>query len=267
MRRILLAISASAALATSPAGAQDPGCGDGYAAADEACDDGNLQDGDGCSALCRLETPAPASQALAPATPLPTDTPAGTARVPAAWPWLRVPVNEYQARNKPPRSPGKALLLSLGLTVGAAAIFATLPEVSDRTSDLEAPVSPAFVVGSAGVLALSVAPSAGHLYVGEYRHAAILSGLRLASNTAIIAGAVTVIVSALEADSGSPGKILGGLGLAVLGSIGTSVCTVVDIVDAPLAAKRHNQKRAALPTLQTTASGDLAAGVSLHTRF
>ena len=30
-------------------------CGDGRVSADEVCDDGNLQNGDGCDALCTLE--------------------------------------------------------------------------------------------------------------------------------------------------------------------------------------------------------------------
>ncbi len=33
-------------------------CGDGRRDADEECDDGNLLDGDGCSALCQIESPA-----------------------------------------------------------------------------------------------------------------------------------------------------------------------------------------------------------------
>src|SRR6185295_8514255 len=32
-----------------------PGCGDGILQAGEQCDDGNLKDGDGCSATCTLE--------------------------------------------------------------------------------------------------------------------------------------------------------------------------------------------------------------------
>ncbi len=36
---------------------EPPGCGNGLLEANEACDDGNLLPGDGCSALCTVETP------------------------------------------------------------------------------------------------------------------------------------------------------------------------------------------------------------------
>lgn len=42
--------------ACSPAPPPDPVCGDGVVEGDEACDDGNLVDGDGCSARCTEES-------------------------------------------------------------------------------------------------------------------------------------------------------------------------------------------------------------------
>ncbi|MCA9639028.1 MAG: DUF4215 domain-containing protein, partial [Myxococcales bacterium] len=37
------------------AGAAAPFCGDGVVAEDEECDDGNVEDGDGCTGACTLE--------------------------------------------------------------------------------------------------------------------------------------------------------------------------------------------------------------------
>jgi cysteine-rich repeat protein len=66
----------------------DPSCGDGTLDVGEECDDGNNDDGDGCSAICRLEaTPAPTvtptstatATATASATPTATAIPTATA--------------------------------------------------------------------------------------------------------------------------------------------------------------------------------------------
>ncbi|PCC67606.1 Myxococcus cysteine-rich repeat-containing protein [Nannocystis exedens] len=40
---------------TSPASTDGASCGDGVAAPDEECDDGNMVDGDGCSSACKIE--------------------------------------------------------------------------------------------------------------------------------------------------------------------------------------------------------------------
>lgn len=64
----------------------EPSCGDGVVAADEACDDGNVANGDGCSASCAPDdderTPGDdragffycATDALAPGVTCPADT-------------------------------------------------------------------------------------------------------------------------------------------------------------------------------------------------
>jgi cysteine-rich repeat protein len=47
----------TAALWATPAAAIEPVCGDGTVQAPEACDDGNITSGDGCSAICQFENP------------------------------------------------------------------------------------------------------------------------------------------------------------------------------------------------------------------
>jgi cysteine-rich repeat protein len=50
-------LCAVAALLTAAACEVGPICSDGVVAGEEECDDGNLEDGDGCSSGCQLETP------------------------------------------------------------------------------------------------------------------------------------------------------------------------------------------------------------------
>ena len=45
------------ALCTATCSTRSPVCGDGFVAAPEQCDDGNLSSGDGCSAACTIEVP------------------------------------------------------------------------------------------------------------------------------------------------------------------------------------------------------------------
>ena len=42
-------------------------CGDGKITGNEACDDGNTADGDGCSAKCEVERAGPARRPASPA--------------------------------------------------------------------------------------------------------------------------------------------------------------------------------------------------------
>ena len=56
MRRIVLPLS-FLALAGCPPGSTPTICGDGLVGLDEQCDDGNVSNGDGCSAVCASESP------------------------------------------------------------------------------------------------------------------------------------------------------------------------------------------------------------------
>lgn len=53
---------------------EETGCGDGIQCGDEECDDGNTDNGDGCSATCREETTAPIDSGTADAATASTDS-------------------------------------------------------------------------------------------------------------------------------------------------------------------------------------------------
>lgn len=82
-------------------------------------------------------------------------------------------------------------------------------------------------------LSIAVTPSAGHIYAKEYRHALVFSGLRLG----LFGTMVAVAPAALIADDKSLGTI------AAFAGIGWFALFVYDLVDAPRAARRYNDRK------------------------
>jgi len=58
MKPVLVVVLTCAAIAACGGGSGSGECGDGARDPDEQCDDGNVTDGDGCSAACMIEIPA-----------------------------------------------------------------------------------------------------------------------------------------------------------------------------------------------------------------
>lgn len=235
-----LSISSALFWLASPVSAQSaPVCGDGALTAGEQCDDGNLSNGDGCDAACRHEAPPADTATAEPAPQAPTSAPFSSgARLEGVWRSTRVPVELYPLSDPEERRPRRALALSLGLTLGALALgnlqFADTESDTGRTLQL--------ATGIAAFSALAVVPSAGHLYAGEGRHALRFSLLRLGSMAAFMGG--LVLAFGLPEDANGAGAAvagLGGLALAGAGSVGILSFTIGDIIDAPRAARRHNQ--------------------------
>lgn len=156
------------------------------------------------------------------------------------------------------KSPGVATGLAIGSTVLASGLFVG---------------SIAYGGGEAGLygtmLVGAVAPSAGHIYAGEGRHALITSAVRGAGLTMMLIG-VGAAFDWCEHDCGEAdeddalGNTLFGVGLLT-----HLIATGYDLVDAHRAAKRTNVRRRSIlvqPAALRSPSGT-AVGISIGGRF
>jgi hypothetical protein len=117
-----------------------------------------------------------------------------------------------------------------------------------------------------------VAPSAGHMYSGEWGHAIGWSLVRSASSTlGVLVMAASTIRSSdcqgSQCDTSTSGFAVGA-GLVILA--GGSI--IYDIIDAPSAAERTNRRRAATdlalaPMLSVGAGGGSTRGLAVVARF
>jgi hypothetical protein len=153
------------------------------------------------------------------------------------------------------KSPGMALALSLGGTVGSFALASVGGGVENDA------------LATIGGLGMWVAPSFGHWYAGKlWTHGLTM---RMAGAGAIVVGAVLLIDDCVNDEVGCDGEtpgfalIIGGAGLFVIGG-------VYDIVTAPTSAHRYNER------LRARTAGGWAvapvitqerAGLVLGTRF
>lgn len=133
------------------------------------------------------------------------------------------------------KSEGTATMLSLGTT---AAGFALLAAAANQEGDGGGGM------GTVGVLALMVGPSAGHIYAGETGHAVKMSLLRSGAAVVFLAGVLKATMVYSSSDcwecSGSSGD--DGATLMWVGGISFVAATVYDFIDAPRAARRRNTK-------------------------
>lgn len=121
---------------------------------------------------------------------------------------------------------------------------------------------------------LILGPSLGHLYAGETWRGVSSSLGRLASVGAILLGGGLSFACAFGNTEGSSCDPFAG-GVLIFGGLGTLVVlTIWDIVDAPSAAKRHNEKIQQLsisPMMLAPPPGvdnsSMAYGLSLSGRF
>lgn len=130
------------------------------------------------------------------------------------------------------KSEGTATMLSIGTT---AAGFALLAASGKQGSDDGAGM------GMLGALALMVGPSAGHIYAGEAGHAVGMSLVRSGAALVFLVGALKATMSysdCWECD----GSRDNGAGLMWTGGLAFVAATVYDIIDAPRAARRRNNK-------------------------
>jgi len=164
--------------------------------------------------------------------------------------WLTLGTQPVRADDT--KSPGWALGLPIGATVGGALLVGSMAE------DSEAP--PELVVLAAALAATG--PSWGHVYTGDYDLAIGGTLLRLLGAAMIAEGRGDCIADHNNIDGGcidyenrTPGLLYGGLALV----IGTSLA---EIIDSPFAAKRYNCEHAVMlaPVVTPTQTGAMLVG-------
>ncbi len=133
------------------------------------------------------------------------------------------------------KSEATATMLSIGTTAAGFALIAAAGKQQDGAG-----------MGTLGVLALMIGPSAGHIYAGETGHAVGMSLLRGGAAVAFIAGVVQATTVAyadcIDQCTGYAGDRDNGATLMWVGGISFVAATVYDIIDAPRAARRRNTK-------------------------
>ncbi len=159
------------------------------------------------------------------------------------------------------RSPNAALALSAGTTIAGYVMVAESPmEWFGRGNGAGAQV-----LGYGGAALAAIGPSAGQIYAGEYRHAAVFS---------IVRGAAFVGVAyALSCgrgddlfgnpDTGTGARITDCSGPDALGLIGGTVLvglTVYDVIDAPRAV--HRREASDLAIAPILAPGAVGVGIA-----
>jgi hypothetical protein len=181
------------------------------------------------------------------------------------------PTGAYQPRWAQPqpqldlelKSSGEAMLWAIGTTVAAVAtIGASFHEDSGGL----------FLLG-AGLMVIG--PSAGHIYVGEGRHAVNASFLRAGGLLIFTLGVVdrATSISYCETESSSFGDCDRGYGpVTWIGGLIVAGSALYDIYDAGRAVNRYNDRRrkAAVqlaPTMMSTRGGSFTPGVGVIGSF
>jgi len=157
-----------------------------------------------------------------------------------------------------PRSPETATWLSTGSTIAGWALiggaFATFDPNGAHSFQHDRAT---WLLGTSGALLAIVGPSAGHIYAGEYGHAAGFSVARL-----LLGGAGTFAVAACA---------LGGdCKLAPIGAIAIGALTIYDLHDAPAAARRYDAAHDELqvvPLIMRDAASHEALGAGIVGTF
>jgi cysteine-rich repeat protein len=212
-------------------------CGDGWVDLGELCDDGNLLSSDGCSARCTPDVVVPRLLQFA---TIPRNIESGE-RLDGLWRSTRIPVDWYSPSDDEKKDPKTARRLSRWSTVLGYAILSygfVGPRLDQPSLKRGLLLNVSRLVG--GSLAV-LGPSAGHLYVGERRHAVRFSSYRLL----LLAGSTALFAGAFQAKSSFfPAAI----------SAGTLwVFTHREARDAKKAAERHNRALELNSTPHTTA--------------
>lgn len=172
-------------------------------------------------ALAAAAATAHAQPGATPAGAPPPAPPPPATYAPYAPPPPQIEINE--------KSPGTALILSLGGTVAAFAIGGVANENA--------------LLGTASGLGVWLAPSFGHWYAGD----GWTTGLtyRMAGGAAMAAGAIWVLSECSLGHDNNGGDDCGEPGFAlIIGGAAAFVGGMVyDIATAPGAARRHNERQ------------------------
>lgn len=147
-----------------------------------------------------------------------------------------VPDDERRARPPQPKSVNAAVCMALGFSF--LSVADTLLLFRTENAGL-------MVLGGAGVLGAMVAPSAGHIYAGEYERAAWMSAGRLGAAGVAGAGFYFGFSRALHdfnEDFGDDGSVNFLLGVGIAGTVMYLGLALFDIVTSPLAVERYNRR-------------------------
>lgn len=162
------------------------------------------------------------------------------------------------------KSEGTATMLSLGTTAAGFALLASAANQDNGGG-----------MGTLGVLALLIGPSAGHIYAGETGHAVGMSLVRGGAAIAFLAGVIKA-TTVYATDSGdcidwcNSGDSDNGATLMWVGGLTFVAATVYDIIDAPRAARRRNAKErqfAVQPMFVGTAANSKTPGIGFAGKF
>jgi len=164
-----------------------------------------------------------------------------------------------------PKSESTATMLAVGTTAAGFALFAIGVHGGREGSP---------GMATLGVLSAIIGPSAGHIYAGETGHAVGMTVVRGAGLIAFAVGAIgmtsTTVADCIDCapthahdDKASSERLMWIGGVAFVAS------TIYDIVDAPRAARRRNDKTKLVtfaPTVVGTSTGIVPA-VGINGRF
>ncbi len=161
------------------------------------------------------------------------------------------------AREADERSPGVALALSGGITLGGIALTAYGSTLTPGRSEDTAV--------ALGIITTAVGPTIGNIYAGDVWNAGL--GMRLASVGMGLVGVTMIAASQcfIECREGSPGLASAGSVVFVGGMVLYGAGTVYEIGNAYAATRRHNA-RAARTTVVPVVTAEVA-GVSLAGSF
>jgi hypothetical protein len=161
------------------------------------------------------------------------------------------------------RSSETAMYLSLGVTTLS---LSTLFYASRATSGT--PSTPLQVIGVVGLAGLVAGPSAGHIYAGEYGHAAVTTVLRGGALAAVLVGVTRITTTSLcDGPCGTDDKKRNGGIMAIAGAATYVLSTAYDLIDAPRSVKRRHRERARstrlAPSVVTDASGSISPAIGV----
>jgi len=155
------------------------------------------------------------------------------------------------------RSPTGAFAIAAGSTALGLAI--SVPAINIVAGATEGGLR---ATGYAGLALALTTPSMGHVYAGEYKRAAITTGLRAAGALVIMQG--TGMISDCEI-CGTDNEI--GLTLATVGAGVIAATTIYDLYDAPRAARRTNARHLMLTPTALPAKDGVAPAFALSGSF
>jgi hypothetical protein len=175
------------------------------------------------------------------------------------------------AEGAPAASPGTAVGLSLGATLASYGTFVLGVQLAGSQENASSAIGVGVMaIGLSGAI---VAPSLGHFYAGDKKHALVATGLRLAAGGIFAAGSVVFssngnncFLSTDEPKAICEPARLSGIGGA-LALVGLGVYDIIDAAKAPKRASKAKERSLSLAPAILPAAGGTQVGLSLAGSF